>query len=44
MRIWRILFQLASRRLELMRVIEEELVFKVLVVLKMPTNTSKGAS
>ena len=29
LRIWRVLFQLASRRLHLMRTIEEELVFKV---------------
>ena len=32
LRIWRILFQLASRRLELMKTIEEDLVFKVLSV------------
>ena len=41
LRIWRILFQLASRRLELMKTIEEELFFKVLCVLKMPTKTLK---
>ena len=44
LRIWRILFQLASRRLELMKTIEEELVFKVLVVPNITTTTLDGKS
>ena len=42
LRIWRILFQLAIRRLELMKTIEEELAFKVLVLPKITTKTLNG--
>ena len=35
MRVWRILFHLANRRLELMKTIEEEMIFKVLTVSNM---------